>query len=221
MSGDGSGAPNPNPDPQGGAGGETVSKADHQRALDDMHKFKKLAVDTEKERNDLKTRLEALERDKKTADGDFKGLYETTKARLDEIEAEKKKLKDSMVLTQKHSAVQSALVKAGFKSEFLPLLDKESFDEVVFEATSAGRFLVTGADIFVDQYRKRYPSAFEAAKPPIINTGGGSDGSAGGDSDLTPGKLFTIEQECKKKGNMQPYYEAIKKYQEQKKKSAS
>lgn len=198
--GDASGAASGN-DPNannGGAGGgdpkkdEVVPKADHQRALDDMHKFKKLASDAEKERNDLKTRLEALENAKKTEAGDFKGLYESTKAKLDEIEAEKKRLKDSMVLTQKHSAVQTALSKSGFKPEFMPLLDKETFDDVVFEMTNQGRMIVTGADNFVDQYRKKYPSAFEAAKAPVVNTGGGKDG--GGPQELTIEYMNSIEK---------------------------
>lgn len=218
MPGEGSGAPNPN-DPNGGAGADKdlVPKADHQRALDDMHKFKLSSQANEKLANDLKTRLEALEAKQKTESGDFKGLYEQTKAQLDTANAEKTKLKESVVLTQKHSAVQAEVMKLGLKPEFMPILEKESLDSVVFETTSQGRFLVTGADLFAQDFQKRFPSAFAAATPPVINNGGGGTPPATGDWDAA--KLFALEQECKTKKNMAPYNAAISEYLAQKKKA--
>lgn len=193
---------------------ETVSKSDHQRVIDDMMKFKKNFNDTTKERDDLKARLEALEKAGKESSGDFKSLSEQYKTAADEWKSKYDGLKGSMVITEKHKAASSALLKAGMSPDALKILEKESFEDIEVEATSQGRFITHGVDLYVDKFKKEYPFAFPTAKPPTINMGGGSGNT---DSEaLTPAKLFDIEVECRKKKDMKPYYEALKKYQEQK-----
>lgn len=215
MSGDGGGANNTNSN-SGGTGDqdkETVSKADHQRALDDMMKFKK-DLQTERETNsNLKTRLEALETEKKSSAGDFKSLYEQTKSQLEEKSQSYDKLKGNLVLTQKYSEVQKEVSKLGLKTEFIPMLEKENLDSLQFETTSQGRFIVHGADVFAQDFKKRFPSAFDTAKAPNINSGGGAGGGGNTDdnAEITPSMLFQCEQACKTKGDMAPYHAMLTK----------
>lgn len=207
----------------GGANGkpDTVPKADHQRVLDDMMKFKKNFNDAAKENGDLKARLEALEKTKSETTGDFKSLYEKEKIARDELNGKYEGLKSSMVLTEKYKAASAALIKAGMNPEAMKLLDKEDFNEIEVEATSQGRFIPHGVDLYVDKFKKEFPFAFQTGKPPTMNGGGGSGGTTTSGEDVTPAKLFEIEQECKKKKDMKPYYEALEKYKKSKQKNVS
>lgn len=202
----------------GGGGAETVAKADHDRALADLHKFKSEAKAKETELADLKARLEAIETEKKTSTGDFKSLYEQSQSSANEWKSKYEGLKGSMVITEKHKAATAALVKAGIHAEALSMLDHEKFEGMEVEATSQGRFIVHGADLFAESFKKKYAFAFGKGAPPVVNAGGGSGGGSEG-GDLNPTRLFEIEQECKKKGDMKPYREAVTRYMEQKRKA--
>ncbi len=197
---------------------KVIAPEDHERALSDLNKFKKERDDAKRAADDFKARLEALEKTKAESAGDFKSLYEQQKAANEEMKTKYEGLKSSMVLTQKHAAASSALAKAGLKPEFFQFLEKEEFTEMEVESTSQGRFLVHGSELLVDNWKKRFPSAFGSGTPPTFNGGGGGAGGAGEDGDLTPAKLFEIEQACKKKGDMKPYDQAYEKYVQQKKK---
>jgi hypothetical protein len=220
MSQESSGA-NSNGNAGGGAQGgntntiESVSKADHQRVLDDMMKFKKNFNDTAKENEDLKARLEALEKAGKESSGDFKSLAEQYKNTADEWKGKYDGLKGSIVINEKHKAASQALLKAGMKADALKILEKEDFKDIEVEATTSGRFLVHGVDLFVDKFKKEYPFAFGTGEAPVVNTGGGGSSNDHGD-ELTPKRLHEIEIECRKKNDMNPYYEAVKKYSAQK-----
>jgi hypothetical protein len=213
MSGESSATPNqehtavPNVPPTA----ETVSKSDHQRALDDMIKYKKAASENEKVAADLKARLEALEKSKSESTGDFKTLYEQEKSARGELQGKYEGLKTSMVVTEKHKAASAALLKAGMSPEAMKILDREQFNEIEIEHTSQGRMITHGVDLYVDKFKKEYPFAFPAGKPPTLNNGGGTL-PVTDTEEMTPARLFEIEQECKKTKNMKPYYEAVEKF---------
>lgn len=210
----------------GGANGDqdsgsknVVAKEDHDRALSDLQRFKKQAQDVQKERDDFKARLEALEKQKTESSGDFKSLYEAQLEAYNELKGKNEALKGSMILSEKYKTASSALAKAGIAPEALKILDKEDFKDMEVEFTTQGRMLVHGAETFVDRFKKEYPFAFPTGKAPQINTGGGSSGAADA-AELTASSLYELEKKCKAKGDMTEYNAAIQKYIEQKKTKA-
>lgn len=205
-----------NPPPTPAA--DSVTKEEHEKVMGELNRQKNLFGSLQKERDDFKSRLEAIEKKKSEDSGDFKNLYEAEKKNREELEGKYQGLKTSMVVSEKHKAASAALVKAGIAADMLQILDSEGFEDLQHEATTQGRILIHGVDLFVDKFKKRFPSAFPKGSAPPINTGGGGSPPPGDGEEMTGAKLFQIEQECKRKNDMKPYYEAHKKFLEQKKK---
>lgn len=217
-----------NPNPGGAGDGQDPSKVikpeDHQRALDDMHKFKRQAAEFEAKFNELSTQLSELKKNDLKGKEDYKALWEASEAEKNSLKAETTKLKQSVVLTEKFKAAQSALMTAGLKKEALKILERETFDEIVVEWTSEGRILTNGVDTFVDKFKKEFPFAFQSAAAPTFNGGGGGGSGGSGGEEITPAKIIELEMKMKTPGSKQEdkdaYYAAVKTYQEQKKKKA-
>jgi hypothetical protein len=193
-----------------------VAFEDHKRALDDLHRFKQKAFDAEKAASDLKARLEAFDKTQKESQGDFKSLSEQYKTSADEWKSKYEGLKGTMVLTEKYKAASQALLKAGMKPEALKILEKDEFKDLEVEATTSGRFIVHGTDLYVDKFKQEFPFAFGTGQPPTINNGGGGAGAS--EEMITPAKLLEIERAAKAKGDMTEYHKAFKKYAEQRQK---
>lgn len=160
---------------QNQSGGETktVSWENHQRALSDLHKFK-----SEAER--LKTELGNQESERLKAANDYKGLYETEKAKR---EASDKKLADFTgwtIQTQRFNEVKLLAQAEGLKKEALSDLELIDMEDVKVETTSTGRFIVQGAKDRVEKLKTERPHWFQTAQPPTINGGGGAPPATGG-----------------------------------------
>lgn len=160
---------------QNQSGGETktVSWENHQRALSDLHKFK-----SEAER--LKTELGNQESERLKAANDYKGLYETEKAKR---EASDKKLSDFTnwtIQTQRFNEVKVLAQAEGLKKEALSDLELIDMEDVKVETTSTGRFIVQGAKDRVEKLKTERPHWFQTAQPPTINGGGGAPPATGG-----------------------------------------
>jgi hypothetical protein len=191
----------------------SVSPEDHKRAIDDLHKYKSRWRETSSKIQEYETKLKSLEESKLKEQEDFKTLAEQYRAEAESQKAKNKKLLDSVVYAEKYRAVYPELKKLGLRDDAQELLSMQDFHEVEVETTSEGRFLVNNAADWSQTFKKKFPFAFETKKAPNINGGGGT--TTIGDSEaLTAEKLILIERECRKKGNMAPYYEAHKKYVE-------
>lgn len=185
-----------------------IKKEDFDRVNTDYANTKKAFDATAKELTDLKAKLAEQERKQKETGGDFKSLYEAEKTAKSEIETRFSKLKEGMIISEKHKAASAALVKAGILPDAMKLLDFQDFQAMQAEVTSAGRTIVHGADQFAEQFKKDYPYAFSQGKPPIQNNGGGKFQTADGNVTIT--ELMAVE---KKFGNTsEEYYQAFDKY---------
>lgn len=216
MSSESSGAAN-NAADSGANGGQdntqrTVAFEDHKRALDDLHKFKTQAREYESKLSELQTKLESRSKEELEGQGNFKTLYEQEKQARAELEKKYGGLKESITYNEKFKAANAALAKAGLRPEALKILERESLEALEVEATSQGRFLVHGVDLFVDNFKKSFPFAFQDQKPPTVNSGGGASGSMG-DDELTPAYMVKLEKTDRAK-----YLELLPKFLEQRKK---
>lgn len=175
-------------------GGETVSRADHERVLKDMHRFKT-------ESTELANRLKALETDALTKTNDFKGLYEREKAAREAAEKEKENLRGFMVHNERFNAVKDEATKRGLRPEALKDLELVELDGLPTEVTSKGRIIVDGAASLVAKLQNDRPHWFGAAKPPVVNPGGGASPGVGGDGGKKPPTvqdLVKAEQDMKR-----------------------
>lgn len=198
---------NPNPaDGDGGTGdgdggqgdsGKPVSRADHQRALADLHRFKSKAKETEDALAAVKKEIRDLKAAAEKPD-DFKTKYERLLEEQQELKGERDSLKSSVVLAERHRAVLPELTKAGFREDAAELLELLDMGDLEVEVTSTGRFLVHGVSDFVETAKKKFPYAF--SRPPVrgVNGGGGGGSSGGGAPVWTAEKVHELESKLRK-----------------------
>lgn len=190
---------------------KVVPHDDHKRALDDMHRFKAAAKEAAERAAKLQQEMEAIKAESLRAKEDYKSLYETTQQKLAEKEQESSRLKQSVVYAERYRAVLPVLKEAGLRDDAMNLLEMVSLDDIEVEATTNGRFICNGMDRFAESFKARYPFAFKEKQMPNVNTGGGQ-GKPNQTGPMDAAALFRLEQECKRKGDMQPYYEAVRRY---------
>lgn len=158
-----------------------IKPEDHERAINDMMKFKKALGEKDLEISNLRKEFETFKKKNMEAGQDFKGLYELERgekeaAKKEALEAKESsdKLKRLVAYNEKFRAIQKSLLEKGFKQEALSLLESESFDNVELEITSKGNFNVLGVDSFVESYKKKYNFLFGNNQTTVVNSGGGS-----------------------------------------------
>lgn len=158
-----------------------IKPEDHERAVNDMMKFKKAAQEEAQKRAELEQKLKDFQ--KKTLEGssDFKGLWELERQAKEElarqVEEERQKalsLKNMVAYNEKLKAVQKGLLDTGFRKEALSILESESLENVELEITSKGNFNVHGVDTFIESYKKKYGFLFGSNQSSVVNSGGGS-----------------------------------------------
>lgn len=190
-----------------------VAFEDHQRVLDDMHKFKREMKARDSQISELRKALEEKQAQSLREKEDYKTLFEQTKEKLAAEQAEKQKMLTNIQYSEKYRAALPALQKAGLREDALNLLEMQSFDEIELEATSTGRFLANGVDHFVEVMQSKFPYAFQKKQMPNINSAGGAQ-KMPSEAKLTPEYLIKLEKECRLSGDMAPFKEAKRKYLE-------
>lgn len=190
---------NPESGASGGGGGATptpdsgnqnhntntgmVSREDHQRALDDMHKFKGLV-------GELQTKLKSLETKGLETDGQYKTLWEQAKQ---DLETERQKttniLKTSMN-THRFNEVKVEALKQGLRPEAVSDLEMIDLEKLVpVEVTSSGRFIAQNVKETVEKLKSGRGHWFTAPQAPRVNAGGGAPPAGSG----TPAKVGVKE----------------------------
>ena len=168
---------------------EYVPKSAYQKVSDDMHKYKR-------ELNEVKARLDKEAADRLASEKNFEQLWKNAEKRAADAEETSKKKDQYYVHTQKVSAIRSAALEAGLRSEALDDLELLDFDGVEVEVTSNGRYLVHGAKEFAQGIKNKKPHWFKQSKPPGHNPGGGG-GGAEGSKVITPKDVVEAERKFK------------------------
>jgi hypothetical protein len=200
----------------GGGGGnppapEMVPKAEYEKLQLDLKKFQTDSQKLAEQLTNTNKELLTLKKQQSESQGDFKSLYETEKAAREEWEQKHGKLKENLFFNEKYRAAQSAVVKAGMKTDALKILDSQTFEELQVETTSNGRFLVHGAETFAEKMKREYGFAFETPKAPNVNGGGGNP-PPNNDQELTAAYIVELEKKDPAK-----YKEMLPKYLAQRK----
>lgn len=193
--------------------GQTVPKSELEKALNDLHRFKAAAKERDDQVRSLTATLEDLKTKQQTANKDYESLYVSEKTKREELEASNKKLLSNVVATERHRAAYPALKKAGLRDDAENLIDAMDLTTIEIEATSSGRWMANGVDPFVEAAKLKYPYAFQKPNAPHVHGSTGSGIVVG--ATWSPDKLFVLEQECKKKGDMAPWRAAVAEWQKQ------
>lgn len=185
---------------------EMVPKAELERVLKDMHKYKATARELEtKVKTEQETKMKEQENWKQYAE-----LKE--KEAKDAIEA-KERVQASYVNEKKFSAIREAAMKAGIHQNAVSDLELLSLDSVVLETTSTGKLNVLGAEQFVSSLKTLKPHWFNAAKTNVNTSIPGVSSS----EPVTAAQVLKASKEAAKSGDYTAYQNLTKQYQQQRK----
>lgn len=184
-----------------------VSKADLDRALSDLHKFKN-------EANEVKGKLKAFEEKALAEKDDWKSLAERHKQEAEEANQKSERIQNSYIGEKKNTAVKEAALKLGMLPDAIGDLELLSLDGVVIETTSTGKVNVLGADGFVQNLKSLKPHWFGQTQ---VNTrvNPGVPGVKGEGKAITDSDLLKLSNEASKSGDYAPYKAALAKYRTQ------
>jgi hypothetical protein len=198
----------------GNANEPQISKADHDRAIRDLHKFKDRAREAADQVSALQAQIDDLKAQGLREKDDYKALYEQTKQKLTEAEQANERLKQNVIYSERYRAALPALQAAGLNADATKLLDYADLNELEVE-NQGGRFAVSGVELFVDKFKADHPYAFRTPTPANVNAGGVNPPPTRGPQKMTAERLFEIERECKAKGDMAPYKAAYHEFLKQ------
>lgn len=191
---------------EGGTKAELVAKADHDRALADLHKYKSEALALKKERETEKA-------NKMKADNQWKELAEANELKAREAAERAEKIQNSYLGEKKFNAIQSKCQALGLRPEAVADLELLDLEAVQVETTSTGKINILGADKFAERLKTLKPHWFAEKSTTTVNTNGtrvvDKDGA------ITPADILKAEKEAHKTGDKSKYNDLFKKYQQQ------
>lgn len=195
---------------------KTVSWENHQRAIDDMHKYKRTSKEKDEVIAKLQQQIGNTEDEKLRENEQWKQLAEKREAEALAAKEEAERSRKAFIESQKFGAVKNAAAAAGM----IDLGDLEMLDlgDVETELTSNGRIIINGHDKFIERLKETRPHWFRKKQAPTINGGGGSgDSVASPSGPLTPQDVVKAERDAKMGRITQSEYHSIfNKYVEQK-----
>lgn len=185
---------------------EMVSKADLERALADLHKYKSKA----------KTYEEKIEQEKTARmkeQNQWKELAEQREKEAAEAKAETQKIQGSFLGERKFNAVREKCAALGLRPEAMSDLEMLDLSQVQIETTSTGKINVLGADKFSERLKALKPHWFADKQPPNVNSGGPRIDDT--DGTITTDMILAAEAEARKTGDSTKYHNLFSKYQTQ------
>lgn len=185
-----------------------VSRADHERALADLQKFKREAAKLKEEKENEKT-------NKLKEQNQWKEIAEQREREAKEAREESERIRNSYVGERKFNAVRGKCEALGLRPEAISDLEMLDLEEIQIETTNTGKINVLGADRFAQRLKTLKPHWFADKTPPNVNTKGARINDNGGV--LTAADLIAAEREGRKSGDMSKYHELHAKFQQQRK----
>jgi len=184
---------------------ETVSKAEFEKVLAEMHKYKG-------EARDLTSASAAEKEQLLRAGGKWEEIATLKSKELEDANTRYTAIQKSLVDNKKFSALKDAAMKAGVRPEAMTDLELVSMDSLQVETTSTGRVNVLGVQAEIDRIKLTRPHWFGGAKT-TINGGIPSVNNPGGL--VTKEELIKLSVEAQKSGDYTAYHAKTKQYQTQ------
>ena len=171
---------------------KAVPYQDYKRMADDMHKYKGQSREAVARVAEVEAKLKAFEEEALRKNNKHKELAERYKLEAEQANAKVSKLTQFNELTNKMSAVETAALSEGLRSDALEILRQMPIDGVEVEITDTGRYLVHGADDYVKGLKAKHSYLFKGDSAPKINPGGGTTYPS--ESKVTINDLATAEK---------------------------
>lgn len=198
--------PVPTPAPDATPAPEMVPKAELEKVLAEVHKWKGQA-------KELSVKS-AAEREKLLMEqGRWEELAKEKDGRLRELEERDARTKEAFINEKKYSAVREAAVKSGILPNALPDLELIGLDKVQVETTSTGRINVLGVESAIENLKLSRPHWFGA--PRTVVAGSSPNVSAPGGL-VTAADLVKLSTEARKSGDYTAYEKANRQFKQQK-----
>lgn len=180
-----------------------VPKAELERVLQDMHKYKQ----------QVKAYSEQLENAKMEKLKETNNWQEIAKVKEEEAvkaKEEADRLKSSFISEKKFSHIKEAALKQGLRTDAIQDLELLSFDDVLVETTSTGKINILGIDRYIQNLKMSRPHWFGSTKT-VVN---GSIPSTTTHGTVTKQDLLKLSMEAQKSGDYTAYQNAMKTYQQ-------
>lgn len=191
----------------GNGSAEMVSKAELDKVLAEMHKYKSAAK--EQERLAAEKATQSLKDQEK-----WKELSEAREKELEETRADNARLLNSYISEKKFEALKAECQKLGLRTEALSDLELLDLEALQVETTSTGKTNILGAMTFAQRLKTRKPHWFSNTKSAAVNTGGNRVIDDGGET-VTVDDVLKAEKEGRKSGDLSKYHALYKKYSQQ------
>jgi hypothetical protein len=185
---------------------KTVSKAEFDKVLSDMHKYKKTLREIES--NKKTAELQALKEKQ-----EWQKIAEMKEQEANEFREQKEKLTKAVVTDKKMSAVREAAMKAGILDSALDDIDLLAWNDVEVETTSTGRINVNGAEDAIKRLKMTKPHWF--GKPTTKVNSKIPDVNNQKTDVVTLEKLNKLRKDAMQSGDYSVYEPAFKAYQAQ------
>lgn len=151
-----------------------VNMEAYERTRNDMFKFKRQLEAVEKEKAEYLEKIKSFEDQKMEETENYKGLWEKTKQEAEDWKSKYLNTKESVVTGKKMERIYSEARKAGIREDMIDLLDAFDTSDVLVEATDSGKYVVNGADTWVNLIKQERPGMFGKNTDPKINNGAGN-----------------------------------------------
>ncbi len=184
-----------------------VPKAEFERVMKDMHKFKSEAKENAK-------KVQESEEQKLREKQDWQKLAELNEQKAKDAEDRATRTQESYLGEKKFSAIKEAALKSGIIPQALEDLEMLDAKGVIVETTSTGKLNILGADSFINNLKALKPHWFGQAP---VNVNSNLPGVQGGSKKITESDLIKASEEARKNGDYTPYEKMQKEYLQQQK----
>ena len=174
-----------------------ISNEDHQRALSDMHKYKKGMKDLQDQIDIQNKKSKGAEEEALRKNNSYKTLYENKVKDFDDLSGKHKRFQEGFLDNEKFNAVRQEAIKAGMHDGALEDIERFNLDGVIVEQTDQGRVLVSGQSEWIAELKKMKPFLFKQADSPVFNGGGGASLPIR-DTEITASDVVYLERKWKK-----------------------
>jgi len=185
---------------------ETVSKAEFDKVMAELHKHKGTA-------RTLAEQIKTANESKMKEQNQWKELAEAREKEALDAKNEADTLRKSFVSNTKFGAVKEKCAALGLRPEAMSDLEMLDLEQIQVETTSTGKMNILGADKFAERLKTIKPHWFADKKTAGVNTTVSQVLDSG--AEVTAAMIYAAEKEALKTGDSSKYQALFNKFQQQ------
>ena len=181
-----------------------VSFKDHQRALQDLSRFKQEAAASAE-------KLKSMEMQKLKEAENWQEIARLKEQEAAEFKEKYQNTQNAIIRQKKMGAIEKFAQEAGMRKEALDDLSLYDWSDVEIETTSHGNINVLGAKEAIERFKMQKPFFFGRKSISVNSETPGLETP----SKVTVEDVLKAEKAARKSGDIAPYQALLKKYQTQ------